>query len=512
MLVVFRADASPAIGGGHVMRCITLADELRNLGAECCFGCAPRTLESVPALARSGHRYVELPDSLEAAALSTAFPGGCDWLVVDHYGWNAEMEAACRPWAKRIFVIDDLANRRHDCDLLLDQTLGRRASVYRDLVSHNCAIVVGSKYALLRPEFAERRLRSPIRKEPARARRVLVSMGLSDPANLTPIIMKGILQSGLALSVDVVLGPSAPGLPAVKKLIEQHRTMFTLHIGADAATLADLLVECDFGVGAGGSSAWERCCLGVPAIIVIVAENQREAAGELARVGAALLVGDVEQVSPTVIANAVKSFVRDSRLRAEISGQAVRVCDGRGVGRIAMRVFPARAANEKPVWLRPAASSDVETILAWQSQPETRRFGRTRTVPTAEEHAAWFSARLRNPSSLLSVIVLDGTDAGTLRLDRLDENSYEVSIVVSNQFHGQGVGLAALELARRLVPEAWLRAEILPGNIRSEALFTRAGYSPQGYGWRSIEPLVRHFEKVDVNLSPVDSNRANQLD
>jgi len=155
-------------------------------------------------------------------------------------------------------------------------------------------------------------------------------------------------------------------------------------------------------------------------------------------------------------------------------------------------LMPARSVVGKPVWLRPAVPADVETTYAWQAQPETRRFSRNRAIPTRAEHEKWFSNRLLNSASILSIIVLDGMDVGTLRLDRLDGTSYEVSIVISSRYYGQGVGFCALELARRLVPEACLKAEIMPGNERSEALFTRAGYLPAGFGWRSIEPLSSH--------------------
>jgi RimJ/RimL family protein N-acetyltransferase len=176
-----------------------------------------------------------------------------------------------------------------------------------------------------------------------------------------------------------------------------------------------------------------------------------------------------------------------------LAGLATRsavICDGRGAQRIAMRIQPEKVVGGKPVWLRPATPDDLEITYEWQTQPETRRFGRNNAVPTRAEHESWFSARLQDPASILNVIVCDGEAVGTLRLDRLDWLAYEISIVVSTSFYGRGIGLAVLELARRLVPEARLKAEILPGNTRSEALFTKAGYLPTGYGWRSIDPFV----------------------
>src|SRR5438876_9238673 len=204
--VVFRADASPLIGGGHVMRCLALANGLQSEGAECWFGCAAGTTASVPALIESGYRYSELSASADAEALQRTMPGGCDWLVVDHYGWSFSEEARCRRWARNILVIDDLANRQHDCDLLLDQTFGRRSADYNGLVPARSGVLVGSQYALLRNEFAEARSASLACRMPSRLKRILVSLGLTDPANMTQTILEGILASRLSLTVDVVLG------------------------------------------------------------------------------------------------------------------------------------------------------------------------------------------------------------------------------------------------------------------------------------------------------------------
>jgi UDP-2,4-diacetamido-2,4,6-trideoxy-beta-L-altropyranose hydrolase len=486
--VVFRTDASPYIGGGHVMRCLALANALRSGGAKCSFACSQQTPVSVPALVSSGHRYIELDDPADAETLCRALPGGCDWLVVDHYGWNAAHEARCRPWARNILVIDDLADRPHDCDLLLDQTAGRAVSAYGGLVPAASAVLVGSQYALLRPEFAAARPTSLARRTPNPLKRILVSLGLSDPLNATQTILQGIIESRLPLTVDVVLGPSAPGLSAVRSLVDRHRDAFVLHVGTEA--MAELMTRADLCFGAAGSTSWERCCLGLPTVLTVIADNQREIAGRLVGEGAAISLGFASELTPAAVAGTLHKLNCDPMALAGLATRSAVICDGRGAQRIAMRIQPETVMGGKPVWLRPATPDDLEITYEWQTQPETRRFGRNNAVPTRAEHESWFSARLQDPASILNVIVCDGEAVGTLRLDRLDSLAYEISIVVSTSFYGRGIGLAALELARRLVPEARLKAEILPGNTRSEALFTKAGYLPTGYGWRSIDPFV----------------------
>jgi UDP-2,4-diacetamido-2,4,6-trideoxy-beta-L-altropyranose hydrolase len=149
-----------------------------------------------------------------------------------------------------------------------------------------------------------------------------------------------------------------------------------------------------------------------------------------------------------------------------------------------MQIHPERAADGAKIWLRPAVPDDVEITYALQVQPGTRQFMRNKMLPTHEEHSAWFAARLRDPACLLSIIAHDGQAVGSLRLDRLDARSFEIAVVIDPKFRGQGVGFAAISLAARLVPEAELWAEVLPGNDRSEALFTKAGFMPPGYGRR----------------------------
>jgi RimJ/RimL family protein N-acetyltransferase len=236
-------------------------------------------------------------------------------------------------------------------------------------------------------------------------------------------------------------------------------------------------------------------------VLTVIADNQREIAGRLVDQGAAISLGSASELAPSAVAAVLRKLDRDPGTLAELATRSAAICDGRGAQRVAMRMRPARAAGGRPVWLRPATPDDLEITYEWQAQPETRRFGRNSAIPSRAEHEAWFAARLKHPASILSVIVCDGEAVGTLRLDRLDSLAYEISIVVSAAFYGRGIGLAALELARRLVPEARIKAEILAGNARSEALFTKAGYLPKGYGWRSVDPLVRE-SKINEACSP----------
>lgn len=209
------------MGGGHVMRCLALSKALEDLGCSVRFVVTAETIGMMPMLLLA-HQVSVMSSPTDALQLVAAVPEGCDLLVVDHYSWDASLEKQCRPWAKKIMVIDDLADRRHDCDILLDQTYGRSPSDYGDLVPADCDTLIGPHYALLRSEFAEARPRALRRRELASFQRILVSIGLTDPMNVTSDILDGIVESGLQLKTDIVLGSSAPCLADIREKASRH--------------------------------------------------------------------------------------------------------------------------------------------------------------------------------------------------------------------------------------------------------------------------------------------------
>lgn len=317
-LAVFRADASPTIGGGHVMRCLALADGLAAKGWRCQFWVAPGTIETVPALAKSTHEATTATVSVQTA----------DLLVVDHYGLDAEFESACRTWAQHILVIDDLADRPHDCDLLLDQTLGRVQADYRPLVPGHCRLLLGPAHALLRPDFARLRPAALARRDGTLAR-MLVSLGGSDPHDMTSLVLDTLGRMGLEVDVDVVLGSASPNCDVVaERLRGQPRT--TLHV--DTPHMAELMVQADLAIGAAGVTSWERCTVGLPTIMVVTADNQRLIAHQLDQAGAAVLAGDWTTVTMDGLVAVLRQLADTSQLAA-VSKAAARVCDGQGVTR-----------------------------------------------------------------------------------------------------------------------------------------------------------------------------------
>lgn len=342
MRVIFRADASSAVGGGHMMRCLALAEELSERGADVSFAVGKQSLETVPPLSRSGHGIVVLEGS-NLAELSEIEEevGECDLFVIDHYERDDTFERKARSIAKTVLAIDDLPERLHDCDILLDQTFGRKTNEYERLVPANAVVLTGTSYALLRRAFRTLRqsaLQKRRRFHPAKpVRRILVSLGASDTDGLTRWTLDAINQSKLDVSVDVVIGSADPRTLGLVDQAEQMSQPVVFH-GFDA-NVAALMLTADLAIGAAGSSAWERCCMGLPSLMVVLADNQNDIGAGLQSTGAAKLVSVSDFSCPDRFSESLVELASNASLLESMSAAAARICDGEGAGRIASLVY-----------------------------------------------------------------------------------------------------------------------------------------------------------------------------
>lgn len=461
------------------MRCLTLAKRLVHSGWSCSFAVSTETLSTVHALGRSGFEVLTIPADAEAEELSEAVNGRVDLMTVDHYALERRFEAGCYAFADKILVLDDLANRPHDCDYLLDTTPDREPYAYAKLTPEKCALFMGPDYALLREKFAT--LRSEARKRLEKGldvSRILVSFGLTDPAGATAEAVQGVLAARTGASVDVVLSPHAPKFKEVSRLAAERPEIQLLEYAED---MPGLMVAADLAIGAAGTTSWERCCLGLPAVVVVLADNQEPIARWLEKTGAAVNLGRSEDVGMGEIAQAVSDLVNDAAARRAMSKIAAGLCDGKGAVRVALALHPETVARDGgAVGLRLARESDRETMFRWQSHPETRRFARNPEPPSRKEHEAWYARTMADPNRELYVITHRCRDAGLLRLDRIGDVAMEVSIVAAPEIRGLGVGGAALLFAGTFHPNVDLHAEVLPGNEPSKRMFLAAGYEPVG--------------------------------
>ena len=354
MRVVVRTDASLQIGTGHVMRCLTLAAGLADLGAQVEFICRAHQGNLIALIEQRGFGVITFPfaygdDSTsldqpehahwlgcdwqtDAQQSLNAISGTVDWIVVDHYALDHRWETKMREKCARIMCIDDLADRPHDCDLLLDQSLGRCSQDYTTLVPEHAKLLIGPKYALLRPEFAKWRDTSLARRETPQLGHILVTMGGVDADNVTSHVLTALQGSDIATldNITVVLGPHAPWREHVTKQAADMPVPTQVLSGVD--NMAELMTKCDLAIGAGGSTTWERCTLGVPSILIILAENQRNIGRSLHQSGAAFVI-DADKPFWSPMRDALRLCSDLGNLRNCVQACAT-ICDGAGCERV----------------------------------------------------------------------------------------------------------------------------------------------------------------------------------
>jgi UDP-2,4-diacetamido-2,4,6-trideoxy-beta-L-altropyranose hydrolase len=343
--VLFLADAGPQVGGGHVMRCLTLARALTARGADCAF---VESRSAAPILRRFGWPAQTLLAILDeedlpglvACAADFAERLEADVVVLDHYGIGAAEEERLKAAGRRIVVIDDLVDRRHICDLLVDPSFGRRREHYDALAPPGAAVCVGPVYALVRPDFAAARQRAMSRRaRHAPVGRALVSLGLTDVGGVTARTAEALLKVMGEIRLDVVIGGGAPSLKALSAAAQRDRR---LRLWVDSAEMASLMADADIAVGAGGSSVWERATVGLPAATLILAENQRGMVEQMAAAGLTLAIDQTRADFEARLREVWGVLVADRELRWRLAERSADLCDGHGAERVADAVMQLR--------------------------------------------------------------------------------------------------------------------------------------------------------------------------
>ena len=338
--IVFIAGAGPAVGGGHVMRCLTLADALAAAGAACAFAATPGAAAVLDAFAGPGIARLPVAEGVVAAgsvaalaarAADAARAWGADAAVIDHYGFGPQDEAVVAAAVSRTLAIDDL-RRPHGCDLVLDSNLGRTAADYPGV-----AALTGTGFALVRPAFAALREAALARRRgAAKVERILVSLGLTDVGGITARVVEALAPVRGDAALDVVVGGGAASLPALRALAEAQGGI-ALHV--DTPAMAALTAAADLAIGAGGSSVWERCCLGLPTVTLVLADNQRPNALALAKAGAAVVVEARGDGFAGRLQGAAAGLIASPKARRALGGAGAGLCDGLGAERVADRVL-----------------------------------------------------------------------------------------------------------------------------------------------------------------------------
>lgn len=332
--ILFVVDGGPEIGGGHVLRALTLATALAERGVEASFLAPPFVAELLDRFApASVGRIVTAfaePEDLSKAAVEAA--AGFRAVVFDHFRLAARDHyriAGGRP----SLAVDDLADRRLGVDMVLDVGPDRRAEDYKDIVEPGTRLLLGPSWALVRPEFVLVRAAALARRAKSETvGRVLVSLGLTDVGGITARVVDRLLPRLGEAGLDVVLGREAPSLGEMERLAARDPRV-ALHVETHA--MAGLCAAADLAVGAGGSSAWERCAVGLPGVTLMLAANQEPGARALAAAGAGEVVDGCADDFEAAFDRAFTGLFRSPERRARMGKAAANLCDGRGAARAA---------------------------------------------------------------------------------------------------------------------------------------------------------------------------------
>jgi UDP-2,4-diacetamido-2,4,6-trideoxy-beta-L-altropyranose hydrolase len=253
----------------------------------------------------------------------------CDLLVIDHRELGDVYERSCEAFAKRILIIDDSSNRPHFCHILVDQTFGRDKSDYIGWVPPECTVLAGSQYAMIRPDFVK------LRSEALKLRdqsdfsqpRILLSLGGGDSTELIKVLLDKLTISNLHIQIDVVVGFANSKIEDAFRDNEHIK----FYMNPD---MSQLTLKADLAIGAAGSSMWERCCLGLPTIMITVGEDQFDVAQNLHEYGAGLYAGHAEGVDPRGLLESVNRLLNDKKVYRQMQEKAFQVCDGKGAQRV----------------------------------------------------------------------------------------------------------------------------------------------------------------------------------
>ncbi|EGG93067.1 GCN5-like N-acetyltransferase [gamma proteobacterium IMCC1989] len=360
-------------------------------------------------------------------------------------------------------VIDDLANRSYDCDLLLDQTFGRSSKDYEDLIPNESQLLLGAKYALLRNEFSQHRIYSLERRAKPKLKRLLITLGGVDKDNITSTILDSISNENVSnqYELTIILGKTSPWIQAVK---EQANALFEqCEVLVNPTNIAEIMANSDLCIGAAGSTTWERCCLGLPTIQIVSANNQRLIADTLNSLQAISLL-----VEPTNVCTLIKKS-QNILLKRTLASSTL--CDGKGVQRTISAIYEKQITQE--IEIVPISKQDSHFLFSLQSA-DNRQYFRNPETPSQQEHDSWFNTKLTDSNSI-TYIIKDIENLGFIRIDDIHDKK-EISIIISNEQQGRGIASQALRAVDKLLPASILSASIHVENLASQMLFIKSGF------------------------------------
>jgi UDP-2,4-diacetamido-2,4,6-trideoxy-beta-L-altropyranose hydrolase len=498
MRIAFRVDASERVGTGHLRRCMSLAEALRARGAELCFvlrrhdrvaervvgdigdtilwldapsGSVPLAADDPPHAGWAGLSWDrDVAETIDALAGHAP-----DWLVIDHYAFDARWhEAARAALGCAVLSVDDLGDRSHSVEILLDANAAiDHEEKYKGRLNGRPRMLTGPRYALLASAYRT----APRYAFSDTVDSIGIFMGGTDPGAVSARVLRALrVDASFDGAVELVSTSANPHLADLRRACDADgRATLSL----DLSDLSAFYARHDLQIGAGGTSTYERCCIGAPSVSLVLAENQLTVVPVLDAMGA-LRGASLEDVNGAALLAApplgdvVRDLIENPAARRELARIARTLVDARGAERVAL----AMLAREMTV--RPAAISDGATLHAWRNHPATRAVSATSAEISLADHLSWLERVLADTRHTLMVAEIGKQPVGSIRFDRLDDASHEVSLYLDPALHGLGLGAHMLHAGEQAVAVAgrtMFVASVLAGNAASAALFARCGYS-----------------------------------
>lgn len=494
--LIIRADGGIRIGTGHVMRCLALAQQWKRRGGRVIFAQVETVLALTTRLHEEGMETVALAaaagsadDARETIALAKNF--AATWIVADGYVFGAAWQKQIKDAGVRLLVVDDYGHAEHyHADIILNQNAGADAALYahRDPATR---LLLGTRYALLRREFLASR--SVARVTPERARKILVTLGGSDPDNVTARVVAALAPLA-DIEAVVVAGGGNPNLPAIRQAVEAAGP--AIHLAVNVNNMPELMAWADVAVSAAGSTCWELAFMGLPAALIVLAENQTKIAAKLANDGIAIDLGWHTKLSVEKIMEVLRAFLLDEARRRDMSDRGRQLVDQIGASRIATYLQAATVA------IRRATPEDGPLLCTWVNDAQTRVSAFNQETIPWEAHLAWFEGRLRDANCIIYIASnRAGTPLGQARFEWDASGVARVDVSVAQNYRKAGIGSALLRqavdrlFASKLVDSVC--ALVKPENQASISAFRNADFQESG--------LVLFREKSVVQFTMTDT-------
>jgi UDP-2,4-diacetamido-2,4,6-trideoxy-beta-L-altropyranose hydrolase len=475
--LLIRCDTSVAIGTGHAMRCLALAQAWRDRGGRVVFAMAQATPAVEKRLRQENIGVARLKaeaGSADDAQQTTAFARDtqAEWVVVDGYCFGANYQIALKRAGLEVLFIDDNGHAgQYSADLVLNQNAHARQELYRNR-EPSTKLLLGPRFALLRSEFTA--WRGWKREIPVVAQNVLVTMGGSDPDNVTQRVVEAIL-SERDFGMTIVVGGSNPHLAKLRDLAGE---LSAVRLVENAPNMPELIASADVAVAGAGTTSWEMCFLGLPALLIVLADNQQGIADELGKHGIAVNLGSVADLTESTVAAQIRSIADSPAARREMSKRGRALVDGRGAERVVCIL------KSDSLSIRLAQDEDCKLLWEWANDAVVRASAFSSETIGWDEHVEWFRSKLNDRNCRILVCSdASGAPVGQIRFEKREVSDADLDVTVDGRLRGLGFGGRLIDLGANWAFQesglTRLNAFVKPENVASAKAFERAGFKRQ---------------------------------